>query len=322
MKQLISLCTLLGWVLLAPLSSKATALLTEATTPDSTSVSPDSVLSKKGWWTVSLETSNNSSFYGRNTATRFPYAALTVTYAHQTGLWASGTSYQLFNTEDFIDETDLSLGYSFKIRKKVDANVSYSRFLFSKNTPLVKAVTANAVSAYAALDWRILYTAVTTSYIFGGGNDIFLVIDNSRYVPLNQLWAGKRAVGLDPKFSITSGTQQFSETHTIITAQKNSASGGGSPIGSPVGGILDPLKPSTPNNGNSGNNSNGSTSSTTTTTVNRFKVLNYELKVPLVVSLGNFEIEPSWRYSIPVNLLEGDESKAQSFYTLNVNFTF
>lgn len=305
----------MGWALQVLPCSDAAATTLETALQDT--VPADSV-TKHGWWTVGMETSNNSSFFGRNTAKQYPYAAVTFTYAHQTGLWASATAYQLFNTEAYIDETDLSLGYSFKIRKRIDANLSYSHFIFSENSPLVKAVTSNAANAYAALDWNVLYTALTASYIFGGSNDVFVVLENSRYIPLNPLWKGKRTVGLDPVIGITAGTQQFSESHTVITEQRKQ--GVGNAIGDPLGGILDPLNPK---KGNSGNNGNGnSTSTTTTTTTNRFKVLNYEVKVPLVISLGNFEVEPAYRYAIPVNKLEGDESLAQSFYSLNVNYTF
>lgn len=319
MKQQQKFWILLGWVLLVPVLGRAAPPVIAL--PDTVSA-PDST--KRGWWTVGLESSNNSSFYGRNTAKQYPYAAATVTYMHRSGLWASSSSYQLFNTESYLDETDVSLGYNFQIRQRIDASMSYSRFIFSKNNPLLKAVTANALSAKAALDWKILYSGLTTSYIFGGGNDVFLVLENSRYVPLNPLWKGKHAIGLDPKISIIAGTQRFSETHTTTTQKNNTTSGSSPKSSTPVGGVLDLLKPGNGNNGSNSNGSNGSTTTTTTTTtqVSRFKVLNYEVKVPVVVTIDNWEIEPSWRYSIPVNLLEGDASKAQSFYALNLSYTF
>ncbi len=297
-------------MLLTPVLAHAS----ETAMPD-TVAAADSV-SKKGWWTLGLETANNSSFYGRNTPTRYPYAAATATYTHRSGLWASATTYQLFNTEDYIDETDLSVGYSFSISKRAAANLGYSRFFFSKNTPLVKAVTSNAVTAYTTLDWKYLLTGLKTSYVFGGSNDLFVVLENSRYIPLNPIWKGKRIVGLDPKISITLGTQEFSVTHTEQQKKviNNPSTGGG-------GGILDPLIPGKGNNNNGGTTTT-TTTKTTTTTEHKFKVLNYDFQVPLVIYLGSFEVEPSWRYSIPVNLLEGDESKAQSFYTLNVSYTF
>ncbi len=309
MKQQISLWILLALTIITPaLANPAVAVQADTTTP------ADSV-SKKGWWTLGLETANNSSFYGRNTPTRYPYAAATVTYTHRTGLWASATTYQLFNTEDYIDETDVSVGYSFSMGKRATGTLSYSRFFFSDNTPLVKAVTSNAATAYTTLDWKYILTGLKTSYVFGGSNDLFVVLENSRYIPLNPIWKGKTIVGLDPKISITSGTQEFSETHT--TEQKKKI------IGNPTtgGGILDPL---IPGKGGNNNNNGGTTTTTTTTTTteHKFKVLNYDFQVPLVVYLGSFEVEPSWRYSIPVNLLEGDESKAQSFYTLNISYTF
>ena len=61
---------------------------------------------------------------------------------------------------------------------------------------------------------------------------------------------------------------------------------------------------------------------TYSTTRQQVRVLNYDFKLPLVVMLGSFEVEPSWRYSIPVNKLEGDPSRSRSFYTLNLTYSF
>ena len=286
----------------------------------SQSTPADSIVAKQNFWTIGLEAANNSSFYGRNAAVKYPYAATTLTYSYHNGFWASATSYQLFNTEDYVDETDVSVGYSFAIGKRISANLSYSHFFFSENAPMVKSVTENAVSAYAALDWNILYSALTTSYFFGNSNDIFLVLENSRYIGLNPLWGGKNPVGLDPKIGVTAGTQEFSQTYTVERKkelQDNLGGGGlGGGLGGIGGGILNPGK------GNDSGNNTETTTTTTTETKHSFNVLNYDLTIPLVIMLGNFEIEPSYRYSIPVNKLEGDESEAQSFYTIKANFTF
>ncbi|WP_106219122.1 hypothetical protein [Pontibacter ummariensis] len=283
---------------------------------------------KKDWWTIGAEVANNSSFFGRNTARRYPYAAATLTYLHRSGLWASATSYKLFDTAGYVDETDLSVGYSFKIRDLVEANISYAHFIFGENTPLVKAVTSNALSARGALDWGILYTGLTTSYIFGENHDVFAVLENSRFIPLNPLWDGKHVIGIDPKVSITAGTQHFYETHTTTTQNKDSVlpgsgtPGSGGPLsGTPIGGIFDPSG-SGKDNSKPGSGNGGTTTTTTTEEVSRFNILNYELKLPVVIYLGNFELEPAYRYAIPVNQTEGDASEAQSFYSFNISYTF
>ena len=316
------------WTFLAGLLLLPAFAFSQQAAADGTDTAADPA-TQKGWWTLSLEAANNSSFYGRISPRAYPYVAPTLTYVHATGLWASATAYQLFRTEDYIDETDVSLGYSFQIRKKVEANLSYSHFFFSRHSPLVKAATSNALSAYAALDWTYVYSALTTSYIFGRSNDVFTVLENSRYIPLNPLWKGRNAIGLDPKISVTAGTQEFSEYYTTTTTEthpKQGGNGNGNGNG-PVGGVLDPLLPGGQGNGNGNGNGNGGTTTTTTTTThtttkNKFQVLNYDFKVPVVIMLGSFEVEPAWRYSIPVNKLEGDESKARSFYSLNLTYSF
>jgi hypothetical protein len=259
----------------------------------------DSV-TRKASWTIGLEAANNSSFYGRNTVTKYPYAAATLTYAHRSGFWASATSYQLFETKDYIDETDVSVGYSFPISKRMNGNLSYSRFFFSENAPMVKSVTENAASLSTTLDWKYLYTSLTTSYFFGESNDLIVQFDNSRYIGLNPIWNGRNPVGLDPKISVTGGTQEFSETYTVERKKE---------LGDYFEDIITPGKGSPK-------------TTTTTTTKHKFQVLSYDLYVPLVVMLGNFELEPTYRYSIPVNKLEGDESEAKSFVSVKASYTF
>ncbi|MBB6611251.1 hypothetical protein H7F15_09405 [Pontibacter sp. Tf4] len=285
MKNQLYLWIMLAWALVGSAHAQ--------TTEDS--------VTRKASWNVALEVANNSSFYGRNTATQYPYAAATLTYAHASGFWASATSYQLFNTKDYIDETDLSVGYSFAISKRMAGNLSYSRFFFSENAPMVKSVTENAASLNTTLDWKYLYSSLTTSYFFGESNDLIVQFENSRYIGLNPLWNGKNPVGLDPKIGITGGTQEFSETYTVERKKE---------LGDWFEDVLTPGK---------GNNPK---TTTTTTTKHKFQVLSYDFYVPLVVMLGNFELEPTYRYSIPVNKLEGDESKAQSFYSVKASFTF
>lgn len=260
----------------------------------------DSV-ARKASWNVALETANNSSFYGRNTVKKYPYATATLTYAHVSGFWASATTYQLFNTEDYLDETDVSVGFAFPISKRMNANLSYSRFFFSEHAPMVKSVTENAATINTTLDWKYLYTSLSTSYFFGESNDVIVQLENSRYIGLNPIWKGKNPVGLDPKIGITGGTQEFSETYTIERKPK---------VSDVVDDILKPGK---------GNNPK---TTTTTTTKHKFQVLSYDFYLPLVVMLGNFELEPTYRYSIPVNKLEGDESKAQSFVSVKASYTF
>ncbi|MGV3539982.1 MAG: hypothetical protein ACO1OQ_09235 [Rufibacter sp.] len=304
MKKLLGFCFLL------------ISLFCQTAAAQDATAGEEEATNKKGWWTLGLETANNASFYGRNTATQYPYVAGSLTYTHKTGLWASVMSYQLFNTEDAIDETDVSLGYSYKIGERFDGTLSYTRFFFGPNTPLIQSVTSNAITASGMYDWTFLYSGLTLSYTFEGSNDLFAVLDNSRYIPLEGLWKGKNAVGLDPKLSIIAGTQQFSETYTQVVENKKKNG---------IGGVLDGLPIGNGNGkGNNGNgSSNGNTTTTTTTeTKRRFTVLNYSLSVPLVFSLGKFDFEPTYRFSIPVNKLEGDESKPQSFYTFNVSYTF
>jgi hypothetical protein len=67
-----------------------------------------------------------------------------------------------------------------------------------------------------------------------------------------------------------------------------------------------------------GRNKNAPTTSTTVTTTS-FKLLNYELRVPLTYNLGVWAWQVAWRYSVPVNLLPDDVSGARSYFTTSLS---
>lgn len=257
-------------------------------------------------WTLGTSFGNNSSFLGRNQATRLPFLSADLTYKNKRGAWVSAMAYQILNTPVFIDEVDLMAGWDFQVTEKLDGSVSYSRFFFSPETPLLKAATANSVSAQAGLDWQHVYSRLNMTYIFGGASDLFLILDNSRYFQIDQVLHAKDYLSVEPKISIIAGTQTFVETH--IVSRKSTAapapvsrSGGGKP-GSGAGG-------------------GGAATSTTYSSTTSFNVLNYEASVPITYTFQNLSLDVALRYSIPVNLLEGDASRPQFFCTTSLYYT-
>ena len=243
-----------------------------------------------GGFTAALSYGSNSSFFGRTQTTRYPYLAGELTYKSKFGVWGSAVGYNLLDTGSTLDETDLSLGWDGDLSKTVDASVSYSRFLFAPNSPLVKSSVNNSIDGYLGWDWGYVYSRLNAAYLFGDTNDFFLVLDNSRNFEFDKVFTAKDYVSIEPRVSAMVGTQHFAETSLVQQGQRGNGRGRG--------------------------NGGATTLSTTTT---RFQVLNYELRVPVTYSLGVVSVQVAWRYAIPVNLLPDETSGARSYFTSSLS---
>ncbi len=247
---------------------------------------------RHGGFTAALSYGSNSSFFGRTQTTRYPYITGELTYKSRFGVWGSAVSYNLLNTTSFVDETDLSVGWDVELSKKVDASVSYSRFLFAANSPLVKSSVNNSLDGYLGWDWGYVYSRLNAAYLFGDTSDLFLVLDNSRNFEFEKVLTPKGYLSIEPRVSVTAGTQSFAETSLVQQVKRGNNPGRG------------------PGKGGT---------STVTTTTTRFQVLNYELRVPVTYSLGVVSVQVAWRYSIPVNLLPDDASGTRSYFTTSLS---
>ncbi|MBC6608469.1 hypothetical protein H8B13_16705 [Hymenobacter sp. BT188] len=250
---------------------------------------------RRGSITATLSAGNNSSFFGRTQTERYPYAAAELIYKSRFGVWGSAVSYNLFSTSSFVDETDLSVGWDVDLTKKIDASISYSRFLFAANSPLVKSSVNNSLDGYLGWDWGYVYSRLNTSYVFGESSDLFLILDNSRYFEIDKVLGGY--IAIEPRLSATIGTQRFAQTSLVQQRQRGN---GGPPAGRGPG--------------------TGSPTTETSETT-RFRLLNYELRLPVTYARGKVSVQAAWRYTVPVNLVPDDVSVARSYLTASVSLT-
>jgi len=258
--------------------------------PTSTPAAAPAPETQHGSFTAALSYGNNSSFFGRTQTTRYPYTTGELTYKAHNGVWGSVVGYNLLDTGSLVDETDASLGWDGDLSKTVDASLSYSRFFFADNSPLVKSSVNNSIDGYVGLDWGYVYTRLNAAYLFGESQDFFVVLDNSRNFEFERVFTADGYLSLEPRLSMTAGTQHFVETSIEQQIKRGRGKGKGN-----------------------------TTASTTTTSSTRFQVLNYELRVPLTYSLGAVSVQVAWRYALPVNLLPDDVSGARSYFTTSLS---
>ncbi|MEX2232106.1 MAG: hypothetical protein WD824_08100 [Cyclobacteriaceae bacterium] len=298
LKQAATSLILLIVILPSAFSSNLYPLIKDDLLEDSVKASgkSDSTTKKTRTLFFGLTYGSNSSFLGRYQARILPYYSADISYKNKTGLFLSFLAYDINNSITFLDEVDVMAGWNVDLSKRVDASVFYTRYFFTESSELIKASVANTASASLGLDWGLLYSKITGYYIFGPTHDFFLVIDNSRYIEFPPIFRKDDYLALDPKITIITGTQTFVDTHYINQGTPLIRPGNGRPGGNPGSG--------------------GSTRpATTETSQTIFNVLSYEFSLPVSYNTGKFSFEITGRYSIPVNLLEGDTSAPQFFFT-------
>lgn len=253
--------------------------------------------SRRGALSVSVSGGNNLSFYGRIQPVPYPYLTTELTYTSRYGVWASVVVSNLLPTEALVDETNLLVGWDGDLTKHLDASISYARFFFPSNSPLIKSSVNNSLESFIGYDWGYVYSRLNVDFLFGpDSRDGFVMLDNSRYFALKQL--GKGLLSTEPKASIIAGTQNFDAVSVVQQLQRGNS-------------IKSLGKGKTKNH-----------QITTTTYSTRFDVLAYELHLPLSYTIGKVTAQATYRYLVPVNLVDDDESEDSSFFTASLQVTF
>jgi hypothetical protein len=265
----------------------------------------DTVNVKNSSWLFETGYGSNSAFLGRTPVYRLPYLLGSIGYINKTGLYLSFSSFGILDTAGTQNFMNITGGYNFQLSERIDGSVSYSRFFVDPSSLMLQTTTTNLADAFLGWDWSYLYTSVGLMSTFGTVRDYFFIFSNSRYFNLKSKLIKKGSLGIEPCLMVISGTQNFASSYTE-NYQQNFA-----PINQ------GPAIPNSPKPGGGKPNTSGNLA---TTNNSGFNILSFDLNVPLTYSINNFSVEGSWKYIIPVNLLEGDPSKAQSIWYLSMYY--
>jgi hypothetical protein len=241
--------------------------------------------------TVELDYISNSSFYGRNGGVKYPFLMFSTDFQTKKNVWVSSSFSHLIDTGKFINEINLSAGWDFELNDRIDGSISYAHYFFSSSSPLVKTSANNSIVGSIGYDWGFVYTTLSPNFVFGHSNDIFIAFGNSRYFEKVSIFGKEDFISFEPKFSIIAGTQNF-DRHYVVRKENSNGKGNPNPHIVQAGGD------------------------------SSFKIIDYELSLPLTYSTGNLSFESRYIFSLPVNVIEGDPSKTNSAYSFAVYYTF
>lgn len=252
---------------------------------------------KKSTLTLAAIYGNTASYYGQSTAEKLPYILSYGGYRLKSGFYVSATALKLLNYGNGISAVDLSGGYGFNLSKNLEADLSYTRSFYQKNSPLLQTSNENTVSGSLNYDFTVFKTGLTADYAFGTQNDMFVTFSNSKLIDLGSLFSEKDYISLEPSIDIIGGSNRYYETYTVEKQRRQ--------------GLFGSLFPGQP-----------SQTETTTVESTSFDIMSYGLTLPLAYNRANYSLEASYQASILGKKFVEGSNKPRSFFNLSVYYQF
>ncbi len=211
---------------------------------------------------------NQFAFWGRNYNQKIPFLATSLMYYIHSGVWIGASNFSFFN-QAIPTQYGLSLGYFKEVTPKIDWHSSYSQFYVQSSSVPSPYNTQGYFQTTFGIDWGLLFSNFQAHVLINQHSDFFFTTYHSRYFEFNELFLKKVKVSFEPKVSFTCGTHNFEYANGLVFAP-----GGGGVISQPG-----------PDAGQG----------------SKIQALNFDFVFPLKFAVSYFSIEPSWKYTLPMN---------------------
>ena len=224
---------------------------------------------EKSYVLVSTNYYSDIVFLGRKSSTRAPYLSAFVGYYHKSGLFINGgASYLAASGENRIDLFTLTTGYNYYL-KSFSAGIYGAKYFFNNKSYAVKSELLGYIGAYADYDFDIVDVFVDGSTYFSNTTDFILSAAVS-----HTFYAVNDNLTITPAVYLNAGTQNYySNYNNNRKFKRNMMDGGVSSTGTGMMG--------------------GAAGS--------FKMLDYELSVPVSYTLKKLQFSFTPVFAIPVN---------------------
>lgn len=264
------------------------------TTPKATDT--DTVIRKQSA-TVGVSYGSDIQFFGRTGPITYPFASSYAIYNFKNGIFLYGSGVKVLGYNPFFDEIDLGGGYLYNITKQWTSSVSYIRFLFNKDAAqVIKSGSSNDFNLNSSYNWGIAKSSVILDYLFGTTNDVFLTVNTSKYFESKfSIFDDKDYLTFTPTIAAIFGTQNFVQQYSVDHQYRQDYDN------------LFYSNPSIPRQAHD----NG-----------LFKLLDYNIKLPIAYNRTHYTLEFSYKYSIPLNVEGILLNHRESFYNLTFYYVF
>lgn len=264
------------------------------TTPKATDT--DTVIRKQSA-TIGVSYGSDIQFFGRTGPITYPFASSYAIYNFKNGIFLYGSGVKVLGYNPFFDEIDLGGGYLYNVTKQFTGSVSYIRFLFNKDAAkVIKSGSSNDFNLNNSYNWGFAKSSVILDYLFGQTNDVFLTVNTSKYFESKfSIFDDKDYLTFTPTIAAIFGTQNFVQQYSIDHQYRED---------------YDNLFYSNPNIPRQAHD-NG-----------LFKLLDYNIKLPIAYNRTHYTLEFSYKYSIPLNVEGILLNHRESFYNLTFYYVF
>lgn len=240
----------------------------------------DTIKVKKSSFAVGLKYLSNNVYLGRIDSANIMYLVPSIGYYHKSGLHIGASlSYQLDAGLNKIDAFSFEGGYDFSIGKKLTGGVSLEKYFYDMNSISFNSVNELGLTSNFAYDLDVVSLNAGAGLAFNDKTDVITEIGLNKSFEMGKLV-------IEPGVKLNAGTQNYYNSYLVagkshITGNKGHGKG-------------------SVKKGNSGT----TTTSATTYSVEAasgYKVLDYEISIPISYSLHNFKFNLVPTYAIPVN---------------------
>jgi hypothetical protein len=261
---------------------------------------PDNIVKKARADSVrNKSTENNHSFYagtgagsnmiylGTSISENKPFYSAAVTYGYRNSFFVSASASHLYETRPYLAFYSAALNYHHVFNSWFD--IAMDAAAYKTSQVLQDSVFSDFayLNLTSGFDWKLLYTRISVCGVISENSGLFFMISNSRYFETAGFLHGKALVYFDPDFDILLGDQA-----TIVTTS-----------GTPQPGKAPPFSHAGKKTGNMPDVYD-----------ERFRLMDFEISLPVTFSYGKFSLEAQPNYLIQVH--------SDSAYPLPSGFSF
>jgi hypothetical protein len=248
----------------------------------------DSIKVKKSGLVVGIKYLSNNVYLGRVDSANIMYLVPSIGYYHKSGLHiAASLSYQLDAGLKKIDAISLEGGYEFKIGEQFSGGLSVEKYFYDMNSISLNSVNDFGISSNFAYDFNVVSLNAGAGLAFNDKTDIITEVGLNKSFEI-----GKFAI--EPGIKFNAGTQNY---YNSYLEEGKSHITGNTGHGKGLGSIKSVGK------GKSSTTTTTATSAATYSVVEAsiYKILDYEINVPVSYSFNNLKFDLVPTYAIPVN---------------------
>jgi hypothetical protein len=226
---------------------------------------------KRSYFSAGLSYLNDNVYLGRKDSVKIPYITPDIAYHFKSGFYLEGSlSYVNSSSQNRIDAVTFSGGYAFTANN-YSGDITASKFFYSSLSTSVKSEVKSNLAYYNSYNFGVITPAVTATLNFGNKTDIA-----GEFGLEHSFSALKEKLSITPTVAANASTQNYYSNYykkrKYTIKRKGKA---------PLPGIANV----------SGIVENAST----------FKLLDYEMSLPVEYETGKFTFGFTPVYAIPVH---------------------